>query len=100
MKSSGVIAHNSTYVYRRSCGAVRATRRCGAPLRHMALHPGWARGHINYVRFVMRNCAKSAQDMGSTITSRHRWHPYRCKSGLPQSDLFKFNKRIQWHQAL
>ena len=47
-------SHNSTYVHRRPCGAARATRRCGAPLRHMALRPGWAQGHVTYVRFVMR----------------------------------------------
>src|SRR4030042_1580000 len=32
-------------------------RRCGAPLRHMAPRPGWARGHVTYVRFVIRHCA-------------------------------------------
>ncbi len=55
--SQSVTSHNSTYVHRRPCGAPRAMRRCGAPLRHMAPRPGWARGHVTYVRFVMRNCA-------------------------------------------
>ena len=50
-------AHNSTYVHRHPFGVPRATRRCGAPLRHMALRPGWAQGHVTYVRFVIRNCA-------------------------------------------
>ena len=50
-------AYNSTYVHRRPFGVPRATRRCGAPLRHMALRPGWAQGHVTYVRFVICNCA-------------------------------------------
>ena len=52
-KEIGATTHNSTYVHRRPFGAPRATRRCGAPLRHMALRPGWAQGHVTYVRFVM-----------------------------------------------
>ena len=56
------MAHNITYVHRRPCGAARATRRCGAPLRHMALRPGWAQGHVTYVRFVMRICANSSSE--------------------------------------
>ena len=51
-------SHNSTYVHRHPFGVPRATRRCGAPLRHMALRPGWAQGHVTYVRFVMRNASK------------------------------------------
>ena len=27
----------------------------------------WAQGHVTYVRFVMRNCAKNAQDTGNTF---------------------------------
>ena len=53
--SQSVTSHNSTYVHRHPFGVPRATRRCGAPLRHMALRPGWAQGHVTYVRFVMRN---------------------------------------------
>ena len=60
-------AHNSTYVHRRPFGAARATRRCGAPLRHMAPRPGWARGPVTYVRFVMRNYAESVQDTDNTL---------------------------------
>ena len=63
---------NSTYVHRRLCGAARATRRCGAPLRHIALRPGWAQGHVTYVRYVIRNCAMTTQDIGITSASRHR----------------------------
>jgi hypothetical protein len=37
--------------------AARAPRRCGAPLRHMAPRPGWAQGHVTYVRNVMCHCA-------------------------------------------
>ena len=62
VKEVGATAYNSTYVHRRPCGAARATRRCGAPLRHMALRPGWAQGHVTYVRFVIRNCAKNYPD--------------------------------------
>ena len=48
--------------------APRATRRCGAPLRHMALRPGWAQGHVTYVRFVMRNASKQNQGFGIAQT--------------------------------
>ncbi len=51
-------AYNSTYMHRRPKWAPRAPRRCGAPLRHMALRPGWAQGHVTYVRYVMGNCAR------------------------------------------
>ena len=54
-KATSATAHNSTYVHRHPFGVPRATRRYGAPLRHMALRPGWAQGHVTYVRFVMRN---------------------------------------------
>ena len=63
-------AHNSTYVHRHPFGVPRATRRCGAPLRHMALRPGWAQGHVTYVRFVMRNASRRIE--GLEIESAHR----------------------------
>ncbi len=55
-KVNGATADNSTDVHRRPFGAARATRRCGAPLRDMAHRPGWAQGHVTYVRFVIRHC--------------------------------------------
>jgi hypothetical protein len=60
---------NSTYVHRRPYGAPRATRRCGAPLRHMAPCPGWARGHVTYVLYVMRNTKKRSAEIGDGIAS-------------------------------
>ena len=60
VKSHNATTYNSTYVHRRPCGAPRAMRRCGAPLRHMAPRPGWTRGHVTYAQHVMQNGAKSA----------------------------------------
>jgi hypothetical protein len=51
------MAHNSTYVLHRPCGAPRARRRRGAPLRHMAHRTGWAQGHVSNVRFFICNRA-------------------------------------------
>ena len=51
--------HITARMYIAAPGAARATRRCGAPLRHMALRPGWAQGHVTYVRFVMRNASRA-----------------------------------------
>ena len=62
-------AHNSTYVHRRPFGAPRAPRRCGAPLHHMAPRPGWARGHVTYVRNSIGHC-DMLQSLCDIISSR------------------------------
>jgi hypothetical protein len=72
MKYCANIVHNSTYVHQHLCGTSRAERRCGAPLRHMALRPGLAPGHVTYVQFVMHNVILSAQDMGNTFALRNK----------------------------
>ena len=36
----------------------------------MAPRPGWARGHVTYVRFVMRNASKQNQGFGITQTEK------------------------------
>jgi len=52
----GATTHNSAYVHRRPFGAARATRRCDAPLRHIAPRTCWAQGHVTYVPHVIRHC--------------------------------------------
>ncbi len=73
--------HNSTYVHRRPVGAARATQRCGAPPRHMALRPGWAQGHVIYapplcaiaLRVPRTQVALLPQDIG-VISNRSLSH--------------------------
>ena len=52
--NNNAMAYNSTYVHRRPYGAARATRRCGAPLRHIGPSAPSASGsrHIRAKRYV------------------------------------------------
>jgi hypothetical protein len=49
-------AHDGAFVFRRPVLAARASRCCGAPLRHVALGP------VTYVLNVIRNCTYTVCD--------------------------------------